>query len=239
MQKIDIGKIFESVNQSPELKKYMFIGAFIHLILVVLAFIPPEVNLSGFIILGVSLLVDAFLFGFFIDNIQKNATLENAEKFEFVDMNIFKRIWSGIKFSLCFLLPTIIVSLFYAIIFGVLILLIIGLIHLIDSSVSGYWGVMIIFLNILLAIFATMLTLILLYPQIVANYINRKSIWTICNFANVFKMYKKYFGSSFTVSALTLVFSILFYIPILGFYFDIIWANMYAKYALLVKENND
>ena len=234
---IDFEKIFNSVNQNPMLKKYLLIGGFIHLfwyVLMVLTMMELNIPKSYFIALNIlCCLIELFLFGFFIDTVRKNIQSDDAAKFEFSDFNILKRFGDGFVFSLLFILPLVVSFLFFGVILGLVCALLIYYRPHYDGDL--FPGICVI-VAIILAFVLCILVVIFLYPQILENYLNKNKILAICDFKVFFNMFRKNFGASLVVSLMSIIFSMLWCIPFVGFYFDMVWANMFAQYARIVKD---
>lgn len=249
---IEVKKMFKEVTQSPKFKKYFWLGGLLHLIIcitTVIEFVYPlniEVQSIRYqIFTGCNFLVLAIIsflfFGFWINTIKVNFEKETNEYFELANLMTFKNVFSGFVFYFVMFLPQILLIL-VCIPIGIagLIATTIGIMVFNPSVTAPGSPISFIFWFLLLIticaipIFA-MLLFIILYPQIVSNYLN-KGIISTCNLKQVYQQIKNNFKTSFKVSTMTVVFCILSMIPFFGFYFELVWAKMFANYAKLNKK---
>lgn len=251
---IEIKKIFKDVIQNPKFKKYFLLGGFLHFIICITTIIEyiypinPEAQsikyqlFTGGIYL-VSIITSLWFFGFWINTIKANYNKESNEPFEISSLIAWKNILTGFIFCIILLLPEIVLILLCTLI-GIICLIAttIGIMVFNPSTtepgspISFIFGFLLLITICAIPILALIL-FVILYPQIVSNYLNNGAIST-CNLKQLFQQIKNNFKTSFKVSTMTVVFCVLSMIPFLGFYFELVWAKMFADYAKLSKKEN-
>lgn len=251
---IEITKLFKEVTQNPKFKKYFLIGGIIHFLICITSFTDiaytlyltkiETLNLKYEIISSVigliSLILTFWFLGFWINTIKENCKKETNEQFEIASFAIGKNMLSGFIFNIAIYLPAFLLSLVCMLI-GILsfITITLGIIIFYPTAtapgtplpfICGFIAIAITFIVSILAI----ILMVVLYPQIVSNYINTGIVAT-CNLKQIFLQIKNNFLTSFKVSTMTIILGILSMIPFLGFYFELVWAKMFAEYAKLNK----
>ena len=250
---IDITKLFKEVTQSPRFKNYFLLGGLLHLAMCVTTIIelfypinPETLNIKYHLISGsalfLSTITSLWFLGFWINTIKENYKKETNEQFEIANLNAKKNILSGLIFFFVMLLPQMLLILI-SILIGIISLIVITIsIAIIFSPAATEPGTPLPFIcgfiamviTCLVPVLATIL-FIIIYPQIVSNYLNT-SIISTCNLKQIFLQIKNNFKTSFKVSTMTIILGILSMIPFFGFYFELVWAKMFVEYVKLSKK---
>lgn len=240
MTDICIKDLFKSVITNPKWVKYFIWGGLFHAVMIILsAFsqykwtIAGNINSEILVLNLVSFIVEILFFGFWLETIKTNVC-ENLEGFRFGRISIPENFLQGLKATVILCVPVAIFVLF-TILLVIIPLAILALEarlfpHIGDVLLLAY----IILMPTLCVIFLIFLLLIF-YPQMIAVYINKKPA-AVCNIKNLIRLTKNNFKLTFKISCMTFVLAILSFIPFLGFYIEMVWADMFAKYALIVKE---
>ena len=236
---ICIKDLFKNVFKNPQWKRYFILGGVYHFIMIALCIyneiredylikINPEVNHFNnpelaLIWLVSTIMITAF-YGFWLNTIKKNKE-ELTENFTFGTVNLIKNFIEGLTLSVILTLPLIIVITIVAII-SLAILIIVAL----NSTAFGQVAWVFVPFVILISLLIACIFSVLFNPQFIATYINKKP-FAVCNLKNIFQITKQHFKLSFKTSLLTIGLILLSLIPFVGFYFEIVWANLYAQYA--------
>ena len=236
---ICIKDLFKNVFKNPQWKKYFILGGIYHFIMIALCiyneiredylvktnpdtnyFNNPELAL---IWLVSTIMITAF-YGFWLNTIKKNKE-ELPENFTFGTVNLIKNFFEGLALNIILAFPLIIVIAITTII-SLAILIIVA----INSPAFGQVAWVFVLFVILVSLLIACIFIVLFNPQFIATYINKKPL-AVCNFKNIFRITKQHFKLSFITSLLTIGLMILSLIPFVGFYFEMVWANLYAQYA--------
>ena len=221
---------FISIFQEESWKKRLLLGCLLQLIMFLPLFAFENDTLLLFAVLE-SVILLVFLYGYFISTIKENI---DSETFAFPAWNIIKFLKNGIK-----LIFSQVVFLIVFYLFIILFSLILFIPFVFIGNAFGWdelSGWIVIAIVGIIFYYIIIPYLLITLPTSIANYVVEDKFYAFLAFKKMFKIFKKNWKNTLKMLLAIFIFPLMF-IPFFGFYFLMVWADLFAQYTRIVNEN--